>query len=287
MNIRKDLIVEGAAGRPFLLDAYLPDDLNHCAIVVFMHGFKGFKDWGFWDLVAERFVDAGFAFIKFNFSHNGTTIDQPLDFVDLEAFGQNNYSKELQDIDTVLNWIHQPENWPTSEAIDLSRIVLIGHSRGGGISIIKAAEDKRVHALITWAAVARLDYSWHEQGDYITHWKKEGVVRALNGRTKQMMPLYYQLYEDFQSHADAYSTESALQKRTDLPMLILHGTEDPAVPFFAGQQLQEWKPDAQLELLEGADHVFGGRHPWPAGEGLSLDGEILVNKSISFLISLG
>ncbi|WP_435524823.1 hypothetical protein [Chryseobacterium indoltheticum] len=36
--------------------------------------------------------------VKFNFSHNGTTVEDPENFADLEAFGNNNYSKELSDL---------------------------------------------------------------------------------------------------------------------------------------------------------------------------------------------
>ena len=37
-------------------------------------------------------------FVKFNFSHNGTTLESPSDFKDLESFGNNNFSKELYDL---------------------------------------------------------------------------------------------------------------------------------------------------------------------------------------------
>ncbi len=53
-------------------------------------------------MIAGQFVRAGFAFLKFNFSHNGTTPDHPQDFVDLEAFGNNNYTKQLFDLGKVL-----------------------------------------------------------------------------------------------------------------------------------------------------------------------------------------
>ena len=121
-------------------------------VAVFFHGFKGFKDWGYWRLAAEAFAASGIAFLRCNFSHNGTTPEQPEDFADLEAFGQNNYSKELADIDAVLNWLHRPET-QAQHPVDLNRLCLIGHSRGGGLAIIAAREDTRIQQLITWASV--------------------------------------------------------------------------------------------------------------------------------------
>ncbi|MFT4664307.1 MAG: pimeloyl-ACP methyl ester carboxylesterase [Polaribacter sp.] len=283
MILQKDLLLSSKSGRSFLLDYYLPNEAANCPVVIFAHGFKGFKDWGCWQLMAEKFVNAGYAFVKFNFSYNGTTPDQPMDFADLEAFGQNNYTRELQDLNAVVNWIGISSNWPRPNSIDNNKIALIGHSRGGGISIIKAASDERIKALITWAAVARLDYSWHKKEEQIKEWEKAGVLQALNGRTKQMMPLYYQLFEDFFANEEAFNTELALQKRSDLPILFIHGTADPAVPFSAAEQLKEWRPNAELVLLNGANHVFGGKHPWPEDQNISEDGVILCNCSISFL----
>jgi uncharacterized protein len=219
MIIQKDIILQSDAGRSFLLDYYLPEEARNCPVVIFVHGIRGFKDWGFWYLIAEEFAQAGFAFVKFNFSHNGTTLEQPSDFADLEAYAQNNYTKELQDLDAVLTWIQQSSNWPQSDSVDYNNIALIGHSRGGGISIIKAAYDQWIKALITWAAVAQLDYSWYQNEALLTEWKSAGVIHTVNSRTQQLMPMYYQLVEDFMAHKERYSIELALQKRKDLPRM--------------------------------------------------------------------
>ncbi len=276
MNIEKDLIVEGSHGKPVLLDTLFPDEKNAAPIIVFAHGFKGFKDWGHWHLIAAAFAKAGFIFVKFNFSHNGTTTDHPKDFADLEAFGQNNFSKELSDLDAVINWIEQ-QSW----AGPATPIGMIGHSRGGGIGVIKAANDKRIKALATWAAVSRLDYGWRGNDALIKMWQEKGVQFAYNGRTKQNMPLYFQLFEDFEANAELLDIESALQKRADLDLLIVHGSEDPAVPFSSAEDLHRWHSKSKLHKIEQANHVFGGSHPFTATELPSHSIE-LVEQSIEF-----
>ena len=276
MNIEKDLIVEGAEGKPILLDTFFPDNKNGAPIVLFAHGFKGFKDWGHWELIAAAFAKAGFVFIKFNFSHNGTTLEQPLDFADLDAFGQNNYMKELRDLDVVMNWIAE-QSWSGPS----TSIGLIGHSRGGGIGIIKAANDERIKALATWAAVSRLDYGWQGNEALINKWREEGVQYIFNGRTKQNMPLYFQLYENFEANANLLDIESALQKRSDLDLLIVHGSDDPAVSFAAAAELHRWQPYSKLHKIEGADHVFGARNPFTDAE-LPQHSVELVEQTIAF-----
>ena len=52
----------------------------------------------------DYFVKAECIFVKINFSHNGGTVSQPIDFPDLEAFGQNNFSLELDDLGLVIDW---------------------------------------------------------------------------------------------------------------------------------------------------------------------------------------
>ena len=141
--IQRNIIINNPETKPFLADAFYPENETNLPLVIFVHGYKGYKDWGAWDLMAEAFAKNGFYFVKFNFSHNGTTLENPFEFDDLEAFANNNYSKELSDLDVVLNhFIAQKE-------VNSSSVSIIGHSRGGGISIIKSGEDSRISNLIT------------------------------------------------------------------------------------------------------------------------------------------
>ncbi|MDH5398779.1 MAG: dienelactone hydrolase, partial [Cyclobacteriaceae bacterium] len=78
-------VKNGLNDKQIIADARLIPNGQGKPLVLFVHGFKGFKDWGFWDIVANMFAEAGFIFIKINLSHNGTTKDHPLDFADLEA----------------------------------------------------------------------------------------------------------------------------------------------------------------------------------------------------------
>lgn len=280
MNIKRNIIVEGKHKRSIPVDAFIPDFKGPKPVVLFAHGFKGFKDWGIWDLIAEKFVEAGFVFLKFNFSHNGTSPENLVDFVDLEAFGQNNYTLELQDLDAVLNALEE-KSLVDGPDLDLDRLTLIGHSRGGGITAVKAARDQRIHSWIGWASVKDLAYAWRGNQELIANWEKTGVYEIMNGRTKQLMPLYYQLYEDFSSNEEEYSVERAIGK-LQIPLLVVHGTADPAVPFSVTDSFKKWNPTLEVFPIPDADHVFGGRHPNLLDQ-LPEHASILVKQSISFI----
>lgn len=162
MAINKNKILTSEGKKPILYDVYYNETGNPQPLVIFCHGYKGFKDWGAWHLVAEAFANAGFCFVKFNFSHNGGTMEDPIDFSDLEAFAENNFSLELDDLDRVLNEIQKgKENFPKK----ISTISLIGHSRGGGIVMIKAEEDSRIDKVVTWASVSDFKPRFQENSD--------------------------------------------------------------------------------------------------------------------------
>lgn len=279
-SVKNDLLLQSSAGRPLSLDLYMPVGVGSFPLILFAHGFKGFKDWGHWHFLASEFAARGLGFLKFNFSHNGVTPDHPFDFADLEAFGHNNYTKELQDLETLVQTLFQYPDW-LPPACDLDRLGLIGHSRGGALAILYTAREPRIKALATWAAVSSLGFLWQDAG-MLKKWREDGVLYIANARTKQEMPLYFQLYEDFQAHGEAYQVEAQL-RRLQQPMLIVHGAADPGVPVAQAHQLKSWNPGAELVVIEGADHVFGGSHPF-AGTELPAFSRELAEATAKFMV---
>ena len=251
---QQNIIVNNPETKPFLADCYSPSDEGEYPLIVFAHGYKGYKDWGTFDLLAEEFAQSGFVFVKFNFSHNGTTLDNPKEFDDLEAFGHNNYSKEMSDYIAV---IHYFEDYPK---VNSNKIILMGHSRGGGNTILQAYRDSRVKALITLASINNFENRFPKK-DRLIEYKKKGVFYVENGRTKQQMPHYYQFYQDFIDHKQQLDIQKAAQ-HLKKPFLIIHGTNDEAVNINSAELLHHWAEKSQLFIINGANHTFGGKEPW-------------------------
>ncbi|WP_026754401.1 S9 family peptidase [Sediminibacter sp. Hel_I_10] len=277
--ILKNQVLDRSSKKPILWDAFFkPNDLKK-PLVIFCHGYKGFKDWGAWHLVADAFKEANCFFVKFNFSHNGGTMDHPIDFPDLEAFAENNYTKELDDLESILDHLLS-KSLDFKNEIDRDDVTVIGHSRGGGISILKASEDSRITKLITWASVSDFGSRSSTSGD-LDQWRKEGVKYVLNGRTKQEMPHNFQFYEDFKANEDRLFIEVA-EKRLAIPHLIIHGEEDDSVPFSEAQQLHQWNSSSHLLPIENANHVFNSKHPWELHT-LPPALDMVVEKTILFI----
>ncbi|NNC69848.1 MAG: alpha/beta fold hydrolase [Flavobacteriaceae bacterium] len=274
----KNLLIKGNCIKPIVTDYFYKNNRQQKPIIIFCHGYKGFKDWGCWNLIAEHFAQLGYFFVKFNFSYNGGTPEQPIDFPDLEAFGNNNLSQELDDLNSVLD--HVLENNHLQQEINKKKITLIGHSRGGGIVTLKAAQDPRMSSVVSWAGVSDYEDRF-PKGKVLDEWRKTGVYFIENSRTKQKMPHYFQFYEDFIANKERLNIQKAVKKIT-IPHLIIHGTDDAAVPVQEAKNLHAWNPNSELYLLNGASHTFGSKHPWFANS-LTFHLQKVMEKTIRFL----
>ncbi|MFC4267961.1 alpha/beta hydrolase family protein [Polaribacter marinivivus] len=278
MKIIKNFSIEGKHQKPIVTDVFYNETHQPKKVVIFCHGYKGFKDWGAWNLMAEAFANAGFFFIKFNFSHNGGTLEQPIDFPDLEAFGNNNYTKELDDLASVIDWIFNTNEYKNE--VDLQQVYLIGHSRAGGIVLLKSNEDSRIKKVITLASVCDFGKRTATIGD-LNQWKKEGVKYVVNGRTKQNMPHFYQFYENFIQNKERLDIKKATEQLA-IPHLLIHGDSDTSVLIDEAENLQLWNPNADYKIIKNADHVFNVKHPWKQKD-MSKEMEEVVNLCINFI----
>lgn len=249
-------IYTGAQGRKSLIDLQIPEKLECKDVILFVHGYKGYKDWGCWNLVQRYFTDRGLGFAKMNTSHNGGTIDNPIDFPDLDAFGENNYSFEVEDIKHAIQWIR--------EKIDNTgvKIHLVGHSRGGG-EVIIAGEHREVQTITTWAAISSIEDRFPE-GEELEEWKEQGMRYVKNGRTGQDMPHNYSMYEDWQENKENLSIHKSAVA-LDKPCLHIHGDVDEAVSIINAEHLSQWTEGKMIVIRDG-NHTFGSSHPWDDDE---------------------
>jgi fermentation-respiration switch protein FrsA (DUF1100 family) len=100
---------------------------------------------------------------------------------------------------------------------------------------------------------------WPEEA--LKQWEKAGIYYVLNGRTNQQMPMKYQFVENYLANGDRFKIAKQLAA-LDRPMLAIHGSEDETVPVDALDTLLKANASIQTKIIEGANHTFGGKHPW-------------------------
>jgi alpha-beta hydrolase superfamily lysophospholipase len=221
------------------------------AVIIIVHSFMAFKDWGFFPIIGEEFAGRGYTTVAFNFSHNGVAgnADRITDFL---KFSKNTFSREVSDLQSVIDKIVDGRIVPG--ITNLSRLVLLGHSRGGGISIITASRDDRVNALITWSSIANFDrWTDHQKNQ----WRRQGYLQLSKHSEISPLKLCIDLLRDYEENTDALNILNAAQ-RIAVPWLIVHGKADVTVPVREGEALFNAAASRSVEFvpLEAVGHLY-------------------------------
>lgn len=194
-------------------------------------------------------------------------------FADLEAFGNNNFSKELFDLNVVIEFANQHFNGTLP-------VFLLGHSRGGGISLLAASENMLVEKVAVWGSVNEFGKFW--KNNEMTRLRQDGVIYIPNARTNQQMPIYKQLYDNYEANKNRLHIPSRV-KSLRKPLLIVHGNQDETVPVQSAHELKAWKPDAEMYIIPNANHTFGSKHPFSENL-LPEHFNMALQKSIAFFL---
>ena len=245
------------SGNELPITLYGTESFGQGPCVLYIHGFKGFKDWGFVPHTGKYFAEKGLSFVAFNFSHNGIGADM-LNFTELEKFKHNSLSLELEESLEMIHLLAHTDffgkylNYPLG---------LLGHSRGGGMAILAAERAREIKALCTWAAVSTFERFSKQD---IQAWKKHGYTEVKNSRTGQVMQLGTEMLKDIEKHCKKKLHVLNAAKRMEKPMLILHGQHDETVPYFEAEHLNIYsKPEySNMRLIPETGHTFGASHPF-------------------------
>lgn len=238
-------------------DAWLPEEPVPDVAIVVCHGFKGFKDWGFFPYVAcELAARTGCLTVSFNFDGSGVR-DSTDVFDDLDSFATNTFSRELVDLEGVLDRLARGR-LGSLDVPAASAFGLLGHSRGGATCVLKTGVRTQVRALVTWAAVCSVGMY---EDLFATQLDAGEPVHIPNARTGQQMPMYRNVLDDIGANRERLDVLAAAATLA-VPYLIVHGSEDESVPASHARGLAEAAPDSRLEIIEGAGHTFGAGHPF-------------------------
>jgi len=251
---------------PIYYDLYRPSadkPEQPLPVIIFLHGFKGFKDWGAFPEACAELSEAGFAVLAMNFSLNGVG-ESMTEFDQLDLFARQTLSQDLEDVGSVIEALQEGAvDFQAGLTIDADKIGILGHSRGGHTAVAAAAEYPSVQCLVTWSAVADYNARWSDA--MIADWQEKGVTEIKNGRTGQIMPVKKLVYDDAIAHADRLMAVRRAEE-LDLPALFIHSKGDEGVPSAEAETLFEHCASSQkeLELIPDSGHTFDTSHPFTA-----------------------
>ncbi len=254
--------IAGVDDQVIKYDLYAPISGNTRGfpVILFAHGFKGFKDWGAFPDACEDLARYGFGVVGFNFSHNGIG-NKRTEFDQLDVFAESTLTKDLQEIGLIIDAIQDGRISNPQAELNTDDIGIVGHSRGGHTAIAAAAEYESIKCLVTWAAVA--DYTERTTEAQRKDWEENGFTEFKNSRTGQMMKLNKAFIDDLDANKD---TLVAITRVSDLviPALFIHGRDDESVPYTDSEKLyiECGSKDKELRLIANAGHTFCVSHPF-------------------------
>ncbi len=247
---------------PIKYDLYVPisGTNKNFPIVIFLHGFKGFKDWGPFPDACEELARTGFGVLAINHSHNGIGNGRTV-YERLDLFEQNTLSKDLDDVKVMISALQSGEINNPHAYLNTDVIGIVGHSRGGHTAIVAAAEFESVRCLVTWASVS--DYLARVSEKEKRDWEEKGFTEYKNSRTNQIMKVNRTFYDDLVVNADLLIAQRR-SKDLRIPSLFIHGREDESVPYTNSEQLHIdcAAKNKELRYIANAGHTFGAAHPF-------------------------
>lgn len=236
---------------------FFPARHDPLATLVVCHGFKGFKDWAFFPHIGQTLSD-DLNVITFNFSHNGVGEDLT-QFSELEKFARNTYSLELDDLKTLFTHIRNRSLPLPAEIKQVADpVILLGHSRGGGVSLIFAFDHPDwVKGVISWNGIADVDIFTEEQKQEM---REKGRSHVLNARTGQQLPLDKVILDDIEANKERFNILARV-KESSLPIVLIQGTEDHPRLLTGSEKLVQANPRIRWIKIEGGNHTFNAVHP--------------------------
>ncbi len=234
---------------------------DNLPLLIFAHGFKGFRNWGFIPYVCSKFAEAGSICVRLDFSMNGI-IDDVNQKYDDEVFRKNTVSREVSDLSELIEkFISNQLGIENFHRRWNGDVFLVGHSLGAAVSVLTAKKFQSITKISLWASVSQLNRNTDRQKEI---WKQNGSIEILINTTGQKLHLDYTYIEDKESSFENNAIINEL-KKLNYPVQIIHPKNDMTVNIKEAEELKSTASDIrkrELIVIEKSGHTFNSRHPF-------------------------
>jgi len=236
----------------------MPDGKRPTWLVIVAHGFRGFKDWGFFPYLCQRLSQSGFAALSFNHALCGVR-ENPYEITDLLGFSNNSTTQELKDWDLILDAV-LTGSLPYSDHIKLHAMGVVGHSRGGSYGILLSNRVRQIQTVVAWGAIQTFQrFSPEAQ----RRWRQDGFIEVGNRNLENRFCLRLGALEALERNYDRLDVSRSMRELT-IPVLLLHGRLDQTVAVGEARKLWECADHhlCRFHIIENAGHTFKTQHPF-------------------------
>jgi acetyl esterase/lipase len=231
-----------ASGEPLRLDLYLPESAAGAPLVVWVHG-------GAWEngnksaMPLEPVIERGFAVASLDFS----------------PASKARFPGQVHEIKAAIRFLRARAK---QYGYDASRIAIAGASSGAHLAAVVGtsngtaelegtlgdhdSESSAVHAIVAYFPATNLTTILAQSTPFGLRVREPALVRLLGAAPKDAEPLARLASPVFQVD------------RTDPPLLLFHGDQDPQMPINQSHELEgayeQAGLDAELVVVHGAAH---------------------------------
>jgi alpha-beta hydrolase superfamily lysophospholipase len=216
-------------------------------IVIFCHGFTGEKVGGsqFYLHLANAIEAAGYAVLRFDYAGSGES--EGAFAVDTTVTGWKS------DLQSVVAWVKHHAIYENSP------IYILGHSLGGCIVLLHEDPKNLIAGRIAIAPEVLPEENYRKSilGPELWAESVDGkTISHFFGKGYSLEPYFVRDMLEQKHHPLEAS------KSYSCPVLLIHGTEDNAVPA-SGSSLfyDQYTGPKELNLIDGADHGFSRHLP--------------------------
>ncbi len=184
--------------------------------------------------LAEDLAAAGFIALRFDFSGNGQSEGD---------FSQSNYSKQIAEMQTAAGLVAESgADW----------IAMAGHSLGGLISFLSASQSDIPRAVCVIGSRLSSMRATH----FLSSAQKE-ILEKSGEVSFTSRGRFLTITEEFFADASGFDLPGMLSS-FDRPLLMIHGDQDEIIPVAEAHRAHDASGGrARLEIISGADHMFG------------------------------
>lgn len=260
--------IPGWRGLPIYGNSHLPVSAGGVVrvtargVILLVHGFLGYKDYGLFPFVAQRFAEAGLIAHRFNLTTSGVT-ENFATFERPDLFEQGTWNNNVIDIDAVIDAVHGGSLPGRGRPL-----ILMGHSRGGvgvlltaGRRFMKGREPLPAAVISASAPSRPWRFAESQKRDVL----ERGWLEVTSSRTGQVLRVGRRFLDEQMADPEGHDIARHVAALR-CPLLIVHGKADATVPPRDAAEIAAMAGDAGevgVELIEGGDHVFNTPNPFP------------------------
>jgi len=241
-----EIVVNGLTLRGMM---HIPDTgKDKYPFVAMYHGFTGSKTEAGFKFVqlSRRLEEAGIGSLRFDFSGSGESDG---------TFDQMTIKTEAEEAKMIFKYMSG------LEIADEKNLFMLGFSMGGLVTSITSPVLQNVKAIVLWAPAGNMSAIAEEIFE---------KSRTADGRVEVGGLLLNPNFLEELKKIDVYE----MAKGYTGDVLMIHGTEDTAVPIFTSKEyLKAYGEKARLVEIQGADHIFS-RIEW---------GNTLLDATVDFI----